>query len=98
MAQEPERADEEPASSEEALEFVRQLQQEFLHTELSPDNAERLRQRLSEIEPEKLRSLASRIMMDIFKRPARTIDARTATEPPPDAVPPADKDRGSAKR
>ena len=88
MAQEPERPDEEPASSEEALEFVRKVQAEFLQAESSPENEEKLLKRLSEIGREKLKSIGSRIVMDIMKRPARTIR--------PEA--PTDKGGGSPKR
>ena len=96
MAQTPERPEEEPASSEEALAFVLQLQQEFLHAENSLENLATLDKRIKEISPEKQKSIGSRVMMDIMKRPARTIGRRKEGESPPgDGTPP---DKGGAPR
>jgi hypothetical protein len=96
MAQTPERPEEEPASSEEALAFVLQLQQDFLHAENSSENLATLDKRLKEFEPEKLKSLGNRVMMDIMKRPAQTIGPRKAGEPPSgDGTPP---DKGGTPR
>lgn len=69
-------------SSEEALAFVRDLQKAFTKTPRSKAEQERLREYLAKFDAETLRSVGRRVLMDILKRPARTI--------PPDYVPSTD--------
>jgi hypothetical protein len=69
-------------SSEEALAFVQKLQKAFPKTPRSKAEQERLRDYLAKFDAEVLRSVGRRVLMDILKRPARTV--------PLDYVPPAD--------
>lgn len=70
-------------SSEEALAFVQNLQKTFPKTPRSNAEQERLREYLAKFDAETLRSVGRRVLMDILKRPARTI--------PAEYVPPTDQ-------
>jgi hypothetical protein len=71
----------EPALSEEALRFVRDLQREFAH-EQGDDEAlvgkleARLKALEAQIGPKELERIGRRILMDIMKRPQRPLKAR----------------------
>jgi hypothetical protein len=87
----------EPASSEEALAFVRKLQQEFSAMEHTPDNEKKLLERMNQFESGNLSSIARRVMMDIMKRPPPADGAGDRGSPPPSPTPPADSGPGSRK-
>ena len=80
----------EPVSSEEALAFVRKLQEEFSGMEHTPDNEKRLLERMNLFESGKLSSIARRVMMDIMKRPPPAEGPGDRGSPPPAPTPPAD--------
>ena len=89
----------EPALSEEALRFVRDLQQEFAH-EQGDDEAlvGKLEARLKALEaqlgPKELERIGRRILMDIMKRPQRPLAAR----PPQPSSPSGPATDGRAPR
>lgn len=64
-----------PASSEDALAFVRDLQEKFLKPNRSRADDRRLQTYLSQRDPETLRSIASRVMIDVLKCPP-SVDRR----------------------
>jgi hypothetical protein len=71
-------------SSERALAFIRALQKAFPTIASSAADKERLRKYLGKFKKEELRSVARRVMIDIMKRPARTIigDKKYSAQPP----------------
>ncbi|MEO8739064.1 MAG: hypothetical protein ABI537_05100 [Casimicrobiaceae bacterium] len=79
-----------PASSEEALAFVRDLQEKFLKPDRSRADDRLVRTYLAGEDPERLRSIASRVMIDVLKGPqsveTTSEGARAAPAPrsPPD--------------
>lgn len=87
----------EPVSSEEALAFVRRLQEEFSAMEHTPDNEKRLLERMNQFDSVKLSSIARRVMMDIMKRPPPAEGAGGRGSPPPAPTPPADSGPGTSE-
>ncbi len=72
------------ASSEQALAFIHALQETFPTIATSAADKERLRKYLGKFQKEELRRVARRVMIDIMKRPARTIigDKKYSAQPP----------------
>jgi hypothetical protein len=72
------------ASSERALAFIQALQKTFPTIATSAADRERLRKYLGKFQKDELRSVARRVMIDIMKRPARTIigDSKYSAQPP----------------
>jgi hypothetical protein len=81
------------ASSEEALQFVRRLQEEVARER--PPNAEALvEQYLDQFTRGELRGIGRRILMDIMKRPQISTEAGPEPEPPGAAAPVRSRARG----
>jgi hypothetical protein len=72
------------ASSEQALGFIQALQKAFPTIATSAADKDRLRKYLGKFKKEELRGVARRVMIDIMKRPPRTIigDSKYSARPP----------------
>jgi hypothetical protein len=80
-----------PVSSEEALAFVRNLQERFLKPDRTPADDRRVHEYIKEFDPELLRSVAARVMIDVLKRPDQAGLERDLNPKPAAAAPPARK-------
>lgn len=81
------------ASSEEALQFVRRLQEEIARAR--PPNTEAfVEQYLDQFTRGELRGIGRRILMDIMKRPQISTEAGPELEPPGRAAPVRRRARG----
>jgi hypothetical protein len=80
------------ASSENALAFIQALQKEFPGTRRTLIEKQRLRDFLGKFGNDELRSVARRVMIDIMKRPARTIASDGYA--PPQSPPPSPSREG----
>jgi hypothetical protein len=71
------------ATSEEALNFIQEMQEKFKKRPSSAQERQVLREYLGKFEKEKLRSVARRVLMDIVQGPARSqITGDPYPEPP----------------
>ena len=85
----------ETASSEDALRFVRSLQEKH-RRERPADHKAFIQQHLDQFTPSVLRGIGRRILMDIMKRPQ--ISTEAGPEPEPEAPGRAAPSRGRARR
>ncbi len=85
-----------PASSEDALAFVRALQEKFLKPDRSRADDLRVQKYVRESDPELLRSIATRVMIDVLKRP-HPVD-RQGDRGPSTTAPAAPPDKGNVSR
>jgi hypothetical protein len=83
----------ETANSEEALRFVRRLQEEYVR-ERPLDEKAFVEQYLDQFTRGELRGIGRRILMDIMKRPQISTEAGPEPEPPGRAAP----ERGRPRR
>jgi hypothetical protein len=81
------------ASSEEALQFVRRLQEEVAR-ERPPNTEAFVEQYLDQFTRGELRGIGRRILMDIMKRPQISTEAGPEPEPPGRAAPVRRRARG----
>jgi hypothetical protein len=87
-----------PASSEDALAFVRALQEKFLKPDRSLADERRLRNYIKECDPKLLRSIATRVMIDVLKRPHPADRHADRSRSTISSATPADKRSVSKKR
>ena len=85
-----------PASSEDALAFVQALQEKFLKPDRSLADDRRMQKYIRECDPELLRRIATRVMIDVLKRP-NPVDRRGGRSPSTTA-PAAPPDKGTVSR
>lgn len=98
MIRKPSRPLPEPASSEEALKFVQELQEKFYKKIRSEIDEGALREHLAKTSADELRRIARRVTMDILKRPAAPQAAESSNDTPPAARPGAGENPGPGTR
>ena len=92
-----------PASSEDALAFIRKMQMAFRKTPRTRKEKERVQKYLAQFSDDELKAVGSRVLSDLMLRPPVTIEAgdlpvrRKGAKTVARSAPPA-KERATAKR
>jgi hypothetical protein len=93
MAKRTDKSEIDVATSEEALNFIQEMQKRFKKRPTSAQERQVLREYLGKFEKEKLRSVARRVMIDIVQGPGR---ANITGDPYPSPTAPTPARQGHA--